>query len=214
MGRSKGDGAPRAKKSGKFILLIYALALVSYFLPAVQIDFKPAGIKTWSPHQIARPLELQVKNLIERSGKKSPVMPDFDFFDYLKKILPENQQVRTENKKMPWILILGISIPIALIVCYLALILNLFLSPFNAYKISRKLAWISAVTSGYGFCALFYLNSEMSKRLGEKFGAAKGLLSSISKPLALDIQLMPTYGFYLLLSVCFILYFRYVFRKR
>ena len=185
------------------IYLFLVAAVGTYFLPFVGVELPVIGKKSWSVRSVVK----TIPKGFQSQGKSNLKMSQkFDFIDFVKELTPPKQEGRGLPKGIVNV-VLGVLVPIAAAVAYLALILGLFLAPLKRSGVFLFTSGVAVVCAMYVVLAVFYFNTAMQGAFSDTLLKTKDSpFFFITKNLVQEVSIRPDTGLIALVSLAAIIF--------
>ncbi len=194
--------------TGILSALLIAGSIWTFFLPLVKVNVPPIVSEQWSAWDMTKPLP---KLFTKRESKWDAGKLDFDYLDVLMKILPKNKT--GERQKISPTFWIGISLPIVLVLTYLALIfavLSLLLLRSSGLRTASLMALGGSIYSVFGVYALGW---SATRAFQEAVAArTEGFLGEVAKHFVQKITMESDMALYVLCTCTLLLFFVQVYQ--
>lgn len=188
--------------------MLIAGGIWTFFLPLVKVNVPPIVSEQWSAWDMTKPLP---KLFTKRESKWDMTKLDFDYLDVLIKILPKNQA--GEGTKLSSAFWLGVSLPIALVLTYLALIFAALSLLLMGGQGLMTVALAALGTAIYSIFGVYYLGQVATQAFQNTVNArAQGFLGEVTKHFVQKITMESDMSLYVLCTCTLLLFFVQIYR--
>ena len=195
---------------GMFVVVLLAGALVTYVMPAISVKM-PLGKKSWSASSFVSVIPMPSGGG-EKADKKSGDMPkiEVDFKEILEKIAPPKKD-GGGGVSVPLPVIVGSTVPVALVLAYAAVVAGLVLNflPFLK-KLVPLVTGVGVLLAGYTMGGTYYLGALARAKME---GGGGGIMGAIGKVMGQQITIQPEPALFGLLACLVLSYIMVTFFK-
>jgi len=179
------------------VYLLLAGAVVTYAMPAINVNLPPLVTESYSPYEMTKSLP---KAVTQKKTKWPRIKLDHDFIDVLLRLLPQPDNQDPKKYSLPFIL--GILVPVSLILTYVIAIFGFLILYAGREGTMQFFASLGVLTSGYALAGTWYLAKRAQEVFQNSVTDASGqFLGVITKNLVQKISIQADQGLYVLFGI-------------
>jgi len=204
----KKSNQPQFAVTMIFIYILLFAAVSTYVLPVLRVTLPPVGSKSWSVRDVAWSIPKSFAPRDQKEGFKF----DYDFVDFMQKIMPEDTQNPSVLKALPFFL--GILVPITLVLAYLFILLSFFLAPLTKGGPLFTTSLLAVINSIYALAGTYYLGDIAQAAYHDAVQkAGSGILGTLAQTFVSEISVKPDTGLFVLCGAAVLVFVTNLYRR-